>query len=599
MDIFNHWLATKGQAIDLVTCEKAQLNNLLRHFYGSVRNTKGELYALKSYHAIRSGLNRYINGPPIDRSLCLTRDPEFTSANRVFMSISEVLKSNADSEDDKPVIPYADMEKIVSSSAMDTERPRGLLNKVWFDIQCHFGRRTKVGNRALRSDSFVQRVDKNGVQYYTMQSCNTDAASGEEREQGEDCGSRYMYEKPGDSRCPVASLEKYLDRLPRNAAAFYLRPYVEEPLPEMAWYQNVAVGLKDLGTMLPRICQEAHTSRCFQNASLQRTVNQRVELLAKGGRMAWLKKCPLCHKNDSALAWHLLRAHDIHNVQERGLLVGLASDNVKCLKEPCPIPACRHVDKNLVQHLETHWEVSWSDRQELLAQLKRSVTIRMLAELRATNPKPPLTTNLDLEAPQAHTANPSRAEEPCGKAEELEETRAVPQKGRPPLKRELDVMTISKVRKTRFKASISTEKQPQVVVVLEEDPSSPPPDQRMLPDHIRSPNQLLAEDQYHAPGGVRRNGKANVRSAKPMEEEEEESLPPGTSIPGGDGALLLQEPPSSHSEPLSEEDVLMMEASEGKDATQTIAKTPLPVCMPTKQLRIQLTPINISHFLMN
>jgi len=182
------------------------------------------------------------------------------------------------------------------------------------------------------------------------------------------------------------------------------------------------------------------------------------------------------------LPWHLVRIHDIHNAQERALLVALASGTVKCQKEPCPVPACPHVDKDLIHHLETHWEVSWPDRQELLAQVKRTITIRMLAELRATDPKPPLRTNLDLEARPAHTAKPSRAE--------LEERRVVSQKGRPRTqKRELDVMTSWEAKKARSKASISPRHPPQVVVVLEADPSSPPPDQRMLPDHIRCPSK--------------------------------------------------------------------------------------------------------------
>lgn len=184
------------------------------------------------------------------------------------------------------------------------------------------------------------------------------------------------------------------------------------------------------------------------------------------------------------MPWHLVRVHDIDNAEERALLVALAIGTVKCQKEPCPVPACHHVDKDLIHHLETHWEVSWPDRQDLLAKVKRTITIRMLAELRATDPKPPLRTNLDLEARQAHTANPSRAEEPGGKAEALEETRVVSQKGRPRAQ-----MTSWEAKKALSKASISPRHPPQVVVVLEEDPSGPPRDQRMLPDHIRCPSK--------------------------------------------------------------------------------------------------------------
>ncbi|KAK0135807.1 hypothetical protein N1851_028304 [Merluccius polli] len=260
-----HWLDEKGKTIDLKTCKKSELNNILQHYYGSVRTGKGKFYGISGFVGIRAGLNRHLNLPPISRSICLMKDAEFRSANDVFMAMLERLRRNNVSGN--PIITEADMEKILSSSAMDTSHPRGLLNKVWFDIQYHFGRRGKEGNRDLKTDSFVVKADENGVKYCTM-SFYEETKNAQERDEENRQG--FMFEKAGDSRCPVASLQKYLAKLPQDAQAFYLHPTRDRPVVGEAWYQNTPLGINHLGSMLPRICKEAGTT-VYTNHSLQST----------------------------------------------------------------------------------------------------------------------------------------------------------------------------------------------------------------------------------------------------------------------------------------------------------------------------------------
>ena len=50
------------------------------------------------------------------------------------------------------------MQFIKQSKALDTETPEGLVNKVWFDVQIHFGQRGKEGNHLLKQTRIQTRM---------------------------------------------------------------------------------------------------------------------------------------------------------------------------------------------------------------------------------------------------------------------------------------------------------------------------------------------------------------------------------------------------------------------------------------------------------
>ena len=161
---FIEWAVSENIDVNLATVGKMELADLLRRFYGAVRTAKGELYGISSYMGIRAGLNRHLNEPPISRSFCLMKDVEFTAANNVFAGVVKKLrKEGLDQTTHHPAITPGDIAKLRASSAMSPATPRGLQNKVWFDIQLHFGRRGKEGNRDLKPDSFVIKTDENGT----------------------------------------------------------------------------------------------------------------------------------------------------------------------------------------------------------------------------------------------------------------------------------------------------------------------------------------------------------------------------------------------------------------------------------------------------
>ncbi|XP_056593567.1 zinc finger MYM-type protein 4-like isoform X1 [Triplophysa dalaica] len=272
------WMREKQiNSIDLTTVEKSELTPVLREFYGSIRTSKGELYGISSYVGLRAGLNRFFNDPPLSRGWNLMQDPEFRPANNVFKGIvKQTRRSGRDVTTHYPPISPEDLDILKHSSALDPGNPRGLLNKVWFDIQLHFGLRGKEGNRHLRPDWLTLKNDQNGLKYFTMVLQEVFRESNNPIKRDKDKKGVAMYEEPGNPLCPVASLEKYLSKIPQDAKALYLQPKRTHVFNDEFWYTALPLGINNLSQMLPKICKEAGTLTTYTNHSLRLTALQKL-----------------------------------------------------------------------------------------------------------------------------------------------------------------------------------------------------------------------------------------------------------------------------------------------------------------------------------
>ncbi|XP_051542798.1 uncharacterized protein zgc:174877 isoform X4 [Myxocyprinus asiaticus] len=275
VNCFTTWLREKELIIDLKTVEKSELCPVLREFYGSIRTSKGELYGISSYIGLRAGLNRFINEPPLSRAWNLMQDTEFMSANNVFKGVvKQIRRSGKDVTTHYPPISPEDQHILKHSPALDPGNPKGLLNKVWYDIQLHFGLRGKEGNRHLQPDSFALNRDENGLRYFTM-TLNEETNNPFEMARKNRRGVN-MIEEPGNPLCPVASLEKYLRKIPPDAKALYLQPKRLYVVTDDIWYTAVPLGVNLLSQMLPKICKEAGTRSIYTNHSMRVTAIQRL-----------------------------------------------------------------------------------------------------------------------------------------------------------------------------------------------------------------------------------------------------------------------------------------------------------------------------------
>ncbi|XP_049920234.1 adenylate cyclase, terminal-differentiation specific-like [Epinephelus moara] len=96
------------------------------------------------------------------------------------------------------------------------------------------------------------------------------------------------------------------------------------------------------------------------------------------------------------VAKHLREGHNLENHKERAILNHLATGRTPVPPGPCPLPLCAPYLLNLEKHLKGHKECTAARPKLEIRALKRSAAIALLAELRATNPDPPMVSALDL-----------------------------------------------------------------------------------------------------------------------------------------------------------------------------------------------------------
>jgi hypothetical protein len=63
------------------------LNNLLADFVANVHNLEGEFYSKSTMIAIRQGIRRYLQEPPLEKDLDIIKDPRKNKANAAFKSM--------------------------------------------------------------------------------------------------------------------------------------------------------------------------------------------------------------------------------------------------------------------------------------------------------------------------------------------------------------------------------------------------------------------------------------------------------------------------------------------------------------------------------
>jgi hypothetical protein len=136
------FLLLEGKDVGFETLSDEDLTSRLREFYCCVRTKNGEEYGRSAYRNVRSGLQRYFQSLPWNRTLDLRNDKVFQRANQVYEgNLKEMKRSGKDVTKHKMAIDETDMKKFYESGTLSNKDPVSLQRKVFLELALHFGRR--------------------------------------------------------------------------------------------------------------------------------------------------------------------------------------------------------------------------------------------------------------------------------------------------------------------------------------------------------------------------------------------------------------------------------------------------------------------------
>lgn len=171
-----------------------QLDKYLYRLYANIRKKDGQRYTRKSMLTVRFGLQRLFLKC---RDLDIINDDRFRRSKESFKAVlCDLKKGGLGDSKHKAVIIEQDLKRLYDSSALSTETPEGLQNKVFFEYMLNFCNRGRENLRDLKKDDFEICSDGNR-DYVTLKSSKlTKNHRGDEKEQQSEDANR-MYDDRG------------------------------------------------------------------------------------------------------------------------------------------------------------------------------------------------------------------------------------------------------------------------------------------------------------------------------------------------------------------------------------------------------------------
>ena len=251
-----------------------ELDNYLRHFYAEARTKDGEPYSRSSLLGIRNAIERYLNNPPINRGISITKGIDFQASNKLLQSQIKLNKrENKENTKHKPPMPEADLQKLKSSGVIRGDNPWGLLRNVWFHINLYWCRRGREGQRELTKQSFQFLMDESGREYVSM---THDEATKNHPGGIDDVSSvekeARMYSTSDDQLFDgLNCLKMYLQKLNPRCEALFQYPKRAVTKEDQVWYDNKPLGVNKLAGMMKEISKLASLSKIYTNHSVRAT----------------------------------------------------------------------------------------------------------------------------------------------------------------------------------------------------------------------------------------------------------------------------------------------------------------------------------------
>lgn len=264
------WLKDNGEPENFEQLPEEQIDGYLSRFYSEVRSAQGDVLSHSTLNGIRAGIGRHLQNPPFKRQIIITKSEKFAPSNRILKSVwNNNKKSGQDKTTKRPFIEEEDLSKL-KFNIMD---PKNLQEKVFMDLQFHFGRRGREGLRSLTKKSFILGIDHNqhGLEFVEMA---FNEFTKNHRASGEAAARPRMYATNEDD-CPINSFKMYMAHLDNTCDTFYTMAKTGktfDPSKNNTWYTTKPLGQNTLGNLTKNISKRLGLSKNYTNHSIRHTV---------------------------------------------------------------------------------------------------------------------------------------------------------------------------------------------------------------------------------------------------------------------------------------------------------------------------------------
>ena len=296
-------------------------------FYVEARQRDGSHYSRNSMKNIRAGLDRYLSSLKV--SFSIVGDRSFKPANDVLdASLKSLARQGLiSSTKHKPPISPEDLERLYSTNQLGTETPQSLVQTAWFNVLLYFGRRGRENQRSMVADDIVFKRASDGSEFVMLRERATKNHPGGLHD-NEDESLAIMAEWPGNPRCPVACLKKYLSKRDPRCTALWQKPRDHLAgkfnFNDDVWYCNSPIGKNTLENMLSIMSKNAGLSTIYTPHCIRATS---VTVLKAAGLDNQRVKSVTGHKSDKSIESYSSRPTFRQQVESSSIVSNFLTNN--------------------------------------------------------------------------------------------------------------------------------------------------------------------------------------------------------------------------------------------------------------------------------
>lgn len=234
-------------------------NDVLSHFYASVRKEDGESFNTASLKSIRYSVARVLKDK---LSTDIITDVAFTKSNEIFTALLKKMKNDGKgSTHHHDVIEEEDLKKL---KEMPTNTPTLLQWKTWTTIMLHFLNRGNENIKDMKkSDLHIEiEGDKKVIRLRDFKTKNHQGMSSQ-------ASTEAVIYSNGTDNCPVSLIEMYLSKLNPINENLWQKP--KQRFSKSEWYCNQSVGINKMSTFMKEIAKYLGMSKVYTNHCLRAT----------------------------------------------------------------------------------------------------------------------------------------------------------------------------------------------------------------------------------------------------------------------------------------------------------------------------------------